>query len=171
MGGQGPPTSPSPRPLKLLGSRQRLGSSTASKQQQDLPPGDRLARRDTHSGARGDDAVNRGGGGVCWLLGQVMSLGPEGAGDEGTLERSSQVCLTLQELQGTQETPPPLATSGSSLCGHLPLSLGRFSGQSLGNHRTSNSSWAPGAGFPLRHLLRARSPFVPPFQASIITRQ
>ena len=26
--------------------------------------------------------------------------------DEGTLERSSLLCLTLQEIQGTQEMPP-----------------------------------------------------------------
>lgn len=35
-----------------------------------------------------------------------MGLGPEEEGDEGTLERSSLLCLTLQEIQGTQETPP-----------------------------------------------------------------
>lgn len=35
-----------------------------------------------------------------------MSLGPEEGGDEGTLERSSLLCLTLQEIQGTQEMPP-----------------------------------------------------------------
>lgn len=49
----------------------------------------------------------------------------------GTLERSSQVCLTLQELQGTQETPhtpwPPLGKEPmwppSSVLGGLVASL------------------------------------------------
>lgn len=35
-----------------------------------------------------------------------MSLRPEEGGDEGTLERSSLLCLTLQEIQRTQEMPP-----------------------------------------------------------------
>lgn len=47
-------------PEIVWGSHQRLGSSTTSKREQDLPPRDLLPRQDAHSGAQGDGGVEGG---------------------------------------------------------------------------------------------------------------